>query len=348
MQVPGEDAKEATTQVSEDADLDFLGTEEYPVNIPWHPRKGTVVTCPHQQRQIIFYINKKVRAAVPHLIVPNYGVVNTNANEGVGGRALFSRGKNVVIGPVQLCNKEVRNLLGWQVIQLGRCGIFREWRHNVLTALEHDFGVPRGSLSTSTAREAARTGLRASVAGSVKRRGVEQETKLALRRKRKWRTAEGRRALSTDYDFGHDGNGWDASAKKAEQRKARRAPGALKPYKLMKCCDRFANNHTPQKCPYKPKGQVPQSRRTSTRTKKRPRLQPPPRPPSPRHYPLQHPSLINHEHTTAILWEDSAGHLHYEVVEGYQPNPEAAPSISFGGRALFGADLAPAVTPPSE
>jgi hypothetical protein len=112
VEAPPEEKENITTQVDEDADLEFLGATEY--SIPWYSRKGTVVTCPHQQRQIIYYLNKKVVAAIPHLIVPDYGVVNTNANEGVGGRALFSRGKNILIGPVQLATKEVRNLIVWR------------------------------------------------------------------------------------------------------------------------------------------------------------------------------------------------------------------------------------------
>jgi hypothetical protein len=340
--VPGEEApsseqENATTQVDEDADLEFLGATEY--SIAWHGRKGTIVTCPHQQQQIIYYINKKVVAAIPHLIVPDYGVVNTNANEGVGGRALFSRGKNILIGPVQLATKEVRNLIGWQAIQLGRCNIDREWQHNVLSALERDFAIPAGSLSTSTAREAARSALQASIAGSLKRRGEEQQTKLARWRKRKRRTTEGRRTLGTDYDPNHDGNGWDASAKKVEESKARRAPPPPKAYKLMNCCAMWANNHTVQKCPFKPQGQIPQSQPT-----KRPRLQPP-RPPSP--VPVTIPTSLPLPPTVSTLQlffgEDYDGIANYEVVQGYHPNLDTAAPISFGGGALFDVEMAPAV-----
>jgi hypothetical protein len=346
VEAPPEEKENITTQVDEDADLEFLGATEY--SIPWYPRKGTVVTCPHQQRQIIYYLNKKVVAAIPHLIVPDYGVVNTNANEGVGGRALFSRGKNILIGPVQLATKEVRNLIGWQAIQLGRCNIVREWQHNILSALERDFAIPTGSLSTSTARAAALSALQASIAGSLERRGEGQQTKLALRRKRKRRAAEGRRTLGTDYDPSHDGNGWEASAKKVEQSEARRVPPPPKLYKLMKCCAMWANNHTVQRCPFKPQGQIPQSQPTTTLTK-RPRLQPP-RPPSP--VPVTIPTSLPLPPTVSTLQqffgEDYDGIADYEVVQGYHPNLDTAALISFGGSALFDADMTPAVTHISE
>jgi hypothetical protein len=46
--------------------------------------------------------------------------------------------------------------------------------------------------------------------------------------------------------------------------------------------------------------------------------------------------------------EDYDGIADYEVVQGYHPNLDTAALISFGGSALFDADMTPAVTHISE
>jgi hypothetical protein len=264
----------------EDPSLTFLASDPCKPT-PWHRRKGTVVTCPHQQRQLLWILNKHIMSVIKDLIVPGYGVVNTNISEVVGSMALGNRRKCRLLGPIQLMVKEMVNLLQVQALALGRAGVFLEWEYELMKKLEAKLEITGGgSLTCEAARANWAATLRDRIKASEKRRMESQEIKNALRSKKKRRRKEARRVHGDDYNSPHITNMWDESAQKARELAAKRVPLAPDPYVQCNVCEEWTNQHTSRKCPWEPKQTNAKKRQgaarktSSKRAKTRP-VQPP-------------------------------------------------------------------------
>ena len=220
----------------------------------WTPKDGTVVTCPHQQKQLLWIADRTVFAVMDDMIVDGFGPINTNGSEVVGSNALAFRRKSILLGSLHLLVKQLCNLCSVQALALARAGEFWNWRAELTELIEEDMLIsgPERLLTVGMVKNWEED-LTIRVKRSNKRRGEEFRKANAKKQKIKQRHVEGRRATKgrpEDYNELHDPNMWElwtAVQKKKEEEK--KAPVELPMIKMCNRCHRRVRMHRTINCP---------------------------------------------------------------------------------------------------
>ena len=239
----------------------------------WAPRSGTVVTCPHQQKQILYLVETTVLSVLDSLVVEGYGPVCTNVSEVIGSIALMYRRKTRYLGAYHLHMKELLGLCHAQALAFKRLGVQWLWQEELYSRLQDLYAFPSneplltagmvaGWIAMSNKRLAqskARQELKA-----IQYRATQKKLS---RRKNDWNKANSKQ----EYNHFHVGAFWEQSRAKAEKKNSEqweRATGKPKQAKKCNGCDEVVSRHTTRNCPWayrapKPAGKGTKRKSTS-------------------------------------------------------------------------------------
>jgi hypothetical protein len=243
----------------------------------WTSREGTVVTCPHQQKQLLWIADRTVFAVIDDMIVDGYGPINTNASEVVGSNALCFRRKSILLGSLHLLVKQLCTPCAVQALALARAGEIWNWRAELTELLEQDLTISGPErLLTAGMVQNWEDDLASRVNRSNKRRGEDYRKAQAKKRRIKQRHVEATRATkgrADSYNFDHDPNMWELwTAEKRKKEQSKQAPVELPAIKKCNRCHRMVRLHRTVNCPSispTAKGKEPKARANGRCKRKR-------------------------------------------------------------------------------